>query len=571
MSSGVYALLIVFAAVLLLMAVVIVRSRREQKKTFMKNAADSWGSSLPRLYLSEQIRGLRKYADAKELYPGTERPERSAADPITEEDLQLVQIFGRISRCMSQPGEEVLFDWLLHPETQKEELEHRIGLQEYFAAHQEERLRVQESLYEMKRLRNGSYYGALSSLGKAKRIGRTRYVLLACSTLIVLGLFAVNPLLAVLLLIPDFFIHISVHLRMKKKTQKSLEAFRCLLSLLYAGAGIEKLHIAELAAENRQIAEASASFAAFRRSAALVVTGDSVGTGLGDAVLEYVKMFLHIDLICYDRMMRDVQDCGKEAVQLFTVLGTVDAAISAASFKESLQVSCRPSFEENGGQAELMIRNLYHPLLRDPVPNKLRSEKSILLTGSNASGKSTFLRGAALAALLAQSVGVVPAEEYRAPLFRIFTSMALKDNLLAGQSYFVVEIASLKRIADAAESDESPVLAVVDEVLRGTNTIERIAASAEILKSLSRPHVLVLAATHDVELTELLKHDYRNMHFGEEVVDGDVHFDYLLKEGKADSRNAIRLLRAAGFPEETADAADACASHFEQTGEWTLQ
>lgn len=86
------------------------------------------------------------------------------------------------------------------------------------------------------------------------------------------------------------------------------------------------------------------------------------------------------------------------------------------------------------------------------------------------------------------------------------------------------------------------MLCFVDEVLRGTNTVERISASTEILKSLSAEQVLCFAATHDVELTELLAKEYDNYHFEEEIVEGDVRFNYRLLTGKATTRNAIKLL-----------------------------
>ena len=110
--------------------------------------------------------------------------------------------------------------------------------------------------------------------------------------------------------------------------------------------------------------------------------------------------------------------------------------------------------------------------------------------------------------------------------------MALRDNLAGGESYYIVEIKALKRILDMTEQrtkeNTPPVLCFVDEVLRGTNTVERIAASSQILRSLSERGVLCFAATHDIELTELLKDYYTNYHFAEEICDGDVVFNYQL-------------------------------------------
>ena len=104
------------------------------------------------------------------------------------------------------------------------------------------------------------------------------------------------------------------------------------------------------------------------------------------------------------------------------------------------------------------------------------------------------------------------ATECKMSYFRVMTSMALRDDLESKESYYIVEIKSLKRILDSAK-EETPLLCIVDEVLRGTNTIERIAASSEILASLCLPHVLSFAATHDIELTYMLEEYYTNYHF----------------------------------------------------------
>ena len=112
------------------------------------------------------------------------------------------------------------------------------------------------------------------------------------------------------------------------------------------------------------------------------------------------------------------------------------------------------------------------------------------------------------------------------------------------------------------------MLCFVDEVLRGTNTVERIAASSEILKYLKDKNVLCFAATHDIELTYLLEDIYQNCHFEEVLQDGDVSFDYLLKEGRANSRNAIRLLEVIGFDKEVVKRSQQRVDRFLQKGIW---
>ena len=102
-------------------------------------------------------------------------------------------------------------------------------------------------------------------------------------------------------------------------------------------------------------------------------------------------------------------------------------------------------------------------------------------------------------------------------------------------------------------------MAFVDEVLRGTNTTERIAASCQILKKLSHDNALIFAATHDIELTKILENDMTNYHFSEYIENDQVLFDYLIKEGPSTSRNAIKLLKVYGYDQELVDSAERMA------------
>ena len=229
---------------------------------------------------------------------------------------------------------------------------------------------------------------------------------------------------------------------------------------------------------------------------------------------------------------------------------------------------CVPEFEE-GKEVVLCIENGYHPSINEPVVNSFLQKRGMLVTGSNASGKSTFLKMIAINAILAQTIHTCTASSYRGGLYKIYSSMALRDDLMAGDSYYIVEIKALKRIVDAAEEkSENLLLCFVDEVLRGTNTVERIAASAQIMDNLARKGVYCFAATHDIELTHLLAQKYDNYHFEEDVKDGDVLFSYRLLDGRAQTRNAIKLLKVIGFSDEITEHAEDRVQRFVRTGQW---
>jgi DNA mismatch repair ATPase MutS len=247
-------------------------------------------------------------------------------------------------------------------------------------------------------------------------------------------------------------------------------------------------------------------------------------------------------------------------------MGSVEACIAIASFRETLDFYSIPTLL-NDKKVSLEVEDIYHPMISNPVVNSMKEDNSVLITGSNASGKSTFLKCVAINAVLAQTIYMTMAKKYSANFYRVYSSMALTDNLKNNESYYIVEIKSLKRILDASD-DATPILCFIDEVLRGTNTVERIAASAQILKSLNKDNVMCFAATHDIELTHILENIFHNYHFEEEVQENDILFNYELRNGRATSRNAIKLLSIIGYDKQIIEQAEKAAANFIGSNCW---
>ena len=346
-----------------------------------------------------------------------------------------------------------------------------------------------------------------------------------------------------------------------------LTSFRCVLQLLRAEKLLEKAGISELKTYEEQGRQYRKALSGFQKGAFWVTDRSSLGSsGLDDLLKDYIRMTTHIDLIKFHDMMKSMQEHMVEAEGLISLLGYLDSMISIASFREILPYYCLPDFDA-GTQASMEVKELYHPLINNPVANSITARGGVLVTGSNASGKSTFLKNIAINAILAQTAYTCTAASYKAPFFKVMTSMALRDDLESGESYFIVEIRSLKRILDEAKKKEN-LLCIIDEVLRGTNTIERIAASSEILWNICGENVLSFAATHDIELSYILEDRYTNYHFEEEVRKEDVVFNYLLKEGRVTTRNAIRLLEMMKYGKKITEEARKAVEHFESAGLW---
>lgn len=255
----------------------------------------------------------------------------------------------------------------------------------------------------------------------------------------------------------------------------------------------------------------------------------------------------------------------RESIQAAVkIVGEMDAFISTASYYQTLSKTCTAEFID---EHTLTAKTMIHPLLQNPVPNDVDLKRNILISGSNASGKSTYLKMIAINTILAQSFGFALADSYQAGIFQLYTSMSLSDSLEANDSYFVAEIKSIKRILDHIQ-DDIPILCMIDEILRGTNTGERIAAASEVLMALSRSQALCLAATHDLELTRILLHHYHNRHFTESLQDDQMKFDYHIHEGASHSRNALALLTRLEFDAKVVEQAEEQLQYYEANGVW---
>ena len=282
-----------------------------------------------------------------------------------------------------------------------------------------------------------------------------------------------------------------------------------------------------------------------------------------DIIFDYIKMFFMVDIIAYQNSVKILEKNKENLYKIYDIVAKLDFALSLAYYRKSLSECTIPEFIES---EDIVLENLYHPLIDNPVKNSILIKNNILFTGSNASGKSTFIKAVALNCILAQSLNTALCSKYRCKFSKVVTSMAIKDNILAGDSYFIAEIKSLKRLLDSLNG-EIRVLAFVDEILKGTNTIERISASASILKYAESTNGRLLVATHDMELTQILE-TYENYHFSETVTEDEVTFDYKLKKGPSNTRNALKLLKAMNFNKEVVSLSNQVCTNFIETEKW---
>ena len=554
--------LLTAGGILILCAAMIIWDKIRQRKWFLRHLKQRWGTVPDREYTQEELESISHYAKRNE-------GEQFMIDDITWNDLQMDEIFIRINNTLSSCGEDVLYQILRQPQMDQNVLDERERLIAYFQTHEEERIQVLTRVNEVKKIWKMSIADYIDALKDVDRRGRGKYPLLAGLSAAAIVATLIRPIPCMFLLLLMLCVSAVVHTRDSKKIEPYLNCFVCILRLLRAADQFEKLDNPEIQTYLDRIWAGRKKMKSFRRGAFLVASTNSVQDGLEAIIVSYLRIIFQVDFIKFYSMLKHVE--GNEATieDMYQAMGELDALIAVASFRESLPYYSQPEFVEANGRegAFLKVEKLYHPLIDDPVANSIQMQRGVLITGSNASGKSTFLKTIAINTILAQTVHTCIAKHYCGSFLKVLTSMALRDNLSGGESYYMVEIRSLKRILEECEKPE-PVLCIVDEVLRGTNTIERIAASSQILHSLAKPKVLAMAATHDIELSYVLEKEYDNYHFEEEIQENDVVFDYKLRTGRAMTRNAIRLLAMIGYDPKIIEAAQESAKQFEETGVW---
>ncbi len=560
---------VVFTGVLLFiflfMIVQELMQAKKEEKRFRNSLLENYGKEPPKEYSLERFARLDSYLERHK--------EEKQLDDITWNDLGMDEVFCRIDRTLSAAGEEYLYFTLRNIFCGKEKLDHLEEVTGWFLEQDDTRIRVQLLLKKLGHLGKYSLYDYLDNLDYLGERNNRKILLLNLLYLLFASLLFVQPAVGILGIVVCMLGHILTYFREKKVIEPYITSFAYVLRMINVCEELVRQKIPVYKKELEDLNEALKSLRELKRGSFWVMAGNQgkIGGNPLDIIADYLRMILHLDIWQFNLMLRKLRLKTNEVNRLLGITGYLDMAISVGGFRRSLEGYCIPQLEENANKVYLHMEGGWHPLLTHPVKNSIRADRGVLLTGSNASGKSTFLKMVAVNAVLAQTIHTCTAESYHAPVFRIFSSMALRDSIQNGESYYIVEIRSLKRILDAAQTETAPVLSFVDEVLRGTNTVERIAAATQILIHLSESGVLCFTATHDIEMTELLKDCYDNYHFEEVIRDGDISFPYELLPGRAGTRNAIRLLALMGYDKEITERAATQAEDFIQTGKWSVQ
>ncbi len=278
------------------------------------------------------------------------------------------------------------------------------------------------------------------------------------------------------------------------------------------------------------------------------------------SVWEYLNLLLLLDANALLFSARHLRRSAPVLARVATWVGDVDVALTIASLRAEPRDWCVPDWT-GGPDGGTRVDGLWHPLIERPVPNdvSLRGGRGLIVTGANMSGKSTYLRTVGVAMVLGRALNTCPATSWRGPGFRVRSLIGRSDDLSAGKSYYQVEAEGVVELLRRSREDP-PTLFLLDELLRGTNTIERLAAGEAVLRALLEEsgdgvrHTVVVA-THDGELVSLLADCYEPWHFRESIGPEGLSFEYHRLPGPATTRTALALLEDSGAPAAMLDRA----------------
>jgi DNA mismatch repair ATPase MutS len=519
----------------------------QQKKKLLADIKEKWGLPIDR---KTNFSLIGRYLAAN--------PGGSDLSEATADDLDLKSVFQYIDRTGSKPGQQYLYKALHSISTQPQHfalLEEKI---EYLKENEDLRRQIQ---IKLAKLNNDDAYYVSDLFGQQHAPLFNPYV----ETYIKVSVFLVVPLAVLLFFIPNqvYFLiflaallaNIVIHYITKNKIFSYVHSLPQLLVMYDVGSWMIRT---DDAFKNEVVTGSLAKLSKLKKSLGLINYQNKTAndpTDITYLLAEWIKIFLLSEPRTFISSIKKINKYADEIKILYEYVAEIDMAISIQSVRDGLPYYSIPDIAAGN---EMIVKGLYHPLVKNCVANSITSSngQGVLITGSNMSGKTTFIRAMAINALLSQTIHTSLTTSYQAPPLNILTSIDMSDNMEENRSYFQAEALSILNIMEQSAID-NPVksLIIIDEIFRGTNTIERIAAAKAVLTHLIRNKNFVFVSTHDLELAKLLGDDYAVFSFEELMGDNRLVFDYKIKAGLLKNKNGIAVLQGLGYPPGVIDDA----------------
>lgn len=468
-------------------------------------------------------------------------------------DLDFQELFMFIDRTNSKVGQQFLYNTLRTIPSDSKATDIHEKLIAKFTENENLRVHIQDLLCRL----NNTQTFYINTLFQDEHLKKPKlfFIVQALSliSLISIVMLFINPVMFFVLAI-TFVINLFIHYRNKKNLYQYLGSIPQLLIMNKIAKALMK--IPELDNIKGDAIQSISSIDSIRNRMSFFKLKESQGTPIEIILgytLEIIKVLFLLEPLMLFEALEKLDAIRKDIENVYTFVGKTDVLISIASLRQGLTLYCRP--EMNYKNSSLKVSKLYHPLIVDCIPNSIEvHQKSVLLSGSNMSGKTSFIRSIGINAIAGLTLNTCFCRQCSLPRFKIFSAIRISDDLMNNKSYYFEEVQTIKTMIEKSEKDNANLF-LLDEIFKGTNTIERISAGKAVLSYLTKGNSIVFVSTHDIELADLLKDTYELYHFSEKIDQKTVAFDYKLKEGKLQTRNAIRILQINDYPDSVIDEA----------------
>ena len=473
---------------------------------------------------------------------------RGVIDERTWADLDLDQVYSKLDHTRSRPGQQYLRHLLRTPALSAEPI---VALNRDVTKLDRDAggaagIRKALELCDDRRASSlvKLFYGELPDRPHFWWI----FPLLTISAVVVAAMVSVWPR-ALLGLLAIALVNILLQLFYRPHVEALIPAIHEVPAFLKTAKALATLRTDLFVAERETLSQGTAQLGLMRRATTwLKFEPNQERSEFLATLYLYTNLLFLLDLNAFVFSIATASRLRPTMQQMFKAIGYIDATQSIAAWRTTLPHWTAPDF--TSAHKEIRMSGIVHPLVKNAVANSLTiKNSSALITGSNMSGKTTFIRALGVNAILAQSLGTAVATAWRAPMLHVMSSIGRSDSVLEGKSYYLAEVESIRSLIEQ-KGDGAQHLFLIDELFRGTNTSERVAGAYAVLEYLNRGDDIVVVATHDTELLAMLGDAYAPHHFREQISGDTLSFDFTLRDGHATTRNAIALLELMNYPAE---------------------
>ena len=367
--------------------------KKHQK--FLRDLKSDYGKQSSREYDYDEFQNITRYFKMRK-----QKSDYEVIDDTTWNDLDMDHIFMLINHTWSSAGQEYLYDMLRKPQHDKKILEERNRIFDFFANNETVRVSFQDFFAKIGRTQKISFSDYLRNLKHLEEEGNALHYFCWAFASVAFVMIFLEPAWGFILFIAAMCFNITTYFRRKGQIDPYIMSFSYLMRMMKNAEKMIKMNVPELEPYYLELQEALKHFHSFQRNSYVLMSNQRMSGNLAEIPLDYLRMTFHLDLVKFNSMLKIVKKKEEHIETILRILGFIDAAIAVGAFRKSLNYYALPMFlEEDQKGSRIEIDGLYHPLISDPVASDIHTDKGVLLTGSNASGKSTFLKAVAISAL----------------------------------------------------------------------------------------------------------------------------------------------------------------------------